>query len=1305
MNGAFKLEIRANDPGSGCTIVADTVQVDYVAVRVSYRTINDGTANGALSGAVCDAADFNFAIDMSGSIGAQGSIPSNLPDLKAGITEFVAAFQNAGGDGRYSGSRFNAGGAATMTSGYQNAATFTAAVNGLTSPEGLTPTQAGINTARGNNANDRAGVANVLFVVTDGSPNVPNTHGDDLTVPETWLQGANGAIGAADAARAGSGAGKYVVKAVYLSTAGDPGDTNLPFSPAGDSQWAQAVMTEIGGGSFLPADFESFVDDLFQAIGCPPPSVVIIKTADAGTVSAGAQIGFTIGVNNQGGRPANDVVVTDNLPGTRRPRLVDQPGRDRLLDQRRRRQRGPDLQLRHAGGRSLEVRPRGERHDARLVRDDQQLGQLHDEQRRQRHGLCPGRRATARTSPSPRRPTPATSRPARRRPSRSPSRTSGPARRPASLSIDNLPAGFTWSLGGPDAASCSINTVPNPDVLSCNFGTLNAGQSRTVTLSAPTASDLCAVIPNTAVVDATNEPNTANYTDNNTDNGSISVHCPGTITIVKDASPADGTDFSFTTSGAGLSNFALDDDGNATLSDTKQFTVPAGAYSVAEVLGAEWDLVSLECSASQGSSAQANVAGASAAITLADGGAVTCTFRNVKAGHIVVQKQTNPNGSAQQFEFDSSWGPNFSLADNGSADSGPLAANASYSVAELVPAGWSLVSAVCNDDDGSNPASIQLDPGEVVTCVFTNTQQARILTDKVTIPAGSQQSFTFDPSWGPDFNLTDGAAANDSGFLAPGQYSLSEDALAGWHITAASCASNQGDPIDAPSAIDLDAGETVTCTFTNEQQGRIIVAKETLPDGAAQPFEFSADWDDSFVLSDGQSEDSGYLDPGTYGVSEDVADGLDADRRVVLRPVESGGHRRLPRARPSPAPSRTPSSAGSSSRSRPRPTARAAASRSAVTSPARSATASTISLSGLLPGKYSTTEADPGDAWDLGAIVCDDGQSATPSSGDLDDSTATFNLDAGETVTCVFTNVQHGTITIIKNADPADGTDFSFDAGNLGSFILDDDEDATRSDTKTFTNVRAGTFGVTEADLDGWDLTSIECNALGEGSSASVEGSTAGITVGDGGSVTCVYTNQAPSIDVVKTAGDAADDDTYITLAGDVTYTLRCHERRPGRPLEHHRDRRQRHSCRQQRRLRGDVPEDGARGRRVDDLLGDGRGPQRSHQHRGRPRPVGRGHPGRGRRRCRCHRARARSRHRQVLERRGRRRRQGSGRDVHDPGLRRRGSRHECGRHRPAADRADVRGRLAVLGSRGHQLHRLARRADAHLDLREPAER
>jgi uncharacterized repeat protein (TIGR01451 family) len=99
---------------------------------------------------------------------------------------------------------------------------------------------------------------------------------------------------------------------------------------------------------------------------------------------------------------------------------------------------------------------------------------------------------------------------------------------------DNLPAGYTWTLGGADADDCSINTAPNPDVLSCNFGTLADDETRTITLSAPTTGGNCDVIPNTANVAATNEPGGA--TGNNSDPGDIDVLC-AVIDIEKTADP------------------------------------------------------------------------------------------------------------------------------------------------------------------------------------------------------------------------------------------------------------------------------------------------------------------------------------------------------------------------------------------------------------------------------------------------------------------------------------------------------------------------------------------------------------------------------------------------------------------------------------------------------------------------------------------------------------------------------------------------------------------------------------------------
>ncbi len=310
-NANFRVILETIDPGVVCDNDS-TFSVDWLSMTVTYRTIAGGTNNPALSSEVCDTADINFVVDMSGSIGPQGGVPSNLDQLRDGITGFVDAFQAAGGDGRYSGTRFSGGSADELTSGYVSADAFNAAINGLSGPAGLTPTGIGINTAAGNNSNDRLGAPNVMFVVTDGSPNVPNGNGNDLSYPDTWLDGANAAIAAADDARAGSGASKFVVKAVYLSTDGDPGDTSLPFTAVGDAAWAKAVMQNIGGGAFLNADFKDFAGDLISSLHCapPPPTIEVTKTASPVTMpEPGGNVTFTVEVHNM----ALDPIKLDSL--------------------------------------------------------------------------------------------------------------------------------------------------------------------------------------------------------------------------------------------------------------------------------------------------------------------------------------------------------------------------------------------------------------------------------------------------------------------------------------------------------------------------------------------------------------------------------------------------------------------------------------------------------------------------------------------------------------------------------------------------------------------------------------------------------------------------------------------------------------------------------------------------------------------------------------------------------------------------------------------------------------------------------
>ena len=72
----------------------------------------------------------------------------------------------------------------------------------------------------------------------------------------------------------------------------------------------------------------------------------------------------------------------------------------------------------------------------------------------------------------------------------------------------------------------------------------------------------------------------------------------------------------------------------------------------------------------------------------------------------------------------------------------------------------------------------------------------------------------------------------------------------------------------------------------------------------------------------------------------------------------------------------------------------------------------------LTPGTYAVSEAVP-DGWALDSATCDDGSDP-----------GAITLDSGETVTCTFTNVQHGTIIVEKDTDPA-GDLTAFDSSSI----------------------------------------------------------------------------------------------------------------------------------------------------------------------------------------------------------------------------------------------------------------------------------
>lgn len=128
--------------------------------------------------------------------------------------------------------------------------------------------------------------------------------------------------------------------------------------------------------------------------------------------------------------------------------------------------------------------------------------------------------------------------------------------------------------------------------------------------------------------------------------------------------------------------------------------------------------------------------------------------------------------------------------------------NSEFTITEQPQDGWIA---------DSEPCVVTVNPGQIVTCHFTNIKQGQIIVKKITV--GGDGLFTFTANYNPaGFNLS-GGGQNDSGYLNPGDYNVSEDNVDGWALTSAVC-----DDGSDPATIHLGANETVTCTFTNTKQ-------------------------------------------------------------------------------------------------------------------------------------------------------------------------------------------------------------------------------------------------------------------------------------------------------------------------------------------------------------------------------------------------------------------------------------------------------------------------------------------------------
>lgn len=628
----------------------------------------------------------------------------------------------------------------------------------------------------------------------------------------------------------------------------------------------------------------------------------------------------------------------------------------------------------------------------------------------------------------------------------------------------------------------------------------------------------------------------------------------GQLEVIKDLEPATDP-----------GKFDLWIDGTTALVDatdggsTGKLLLPIGEHTVGEVAGSGTSLdgygTSIQCKADGGEGSVVASADGAGPLTVMVNGQddIVCTIRNErKTGKLKLVKDLRPTTDPGKFHLQIDGMTRKEDASHHDTTGKKTVFTGAHTVGEVAGTDTLLAAyasriecradggagAVVASGNGAGPMTVVVEENDLVVCTLMNTRRGTIVIQNQTNPGGGAGfGFTHDIAQPFSFGLDDGQA-KEFAHVVPGTYTVRETdptiLPGGFNLGDLACLDGDAGgtasttDLDARQAnISLDAGEVVTCTFTNQQQGTITIAKNAKPKHS-QSFLFTSDLGRFFLDDDGVGSNAitfSNLPPDGYEVSETVpqdwhlrsitcvdpdggttVDLGTATASIDLDPGEdiTCTFEDLKRGSITIAKDSRPDGPQSFE----------------FTGDLHSFSLSdegfgsnSATFAGLIPGDYEITERVPR-GWDLTDILCLDSDHGTVV--DLDRATAFVDLDPDQEIRCTFENTQRGSITIRKYAQPRGSHIFDFE-GDLGSFSLIDD--GVNSNATTFTNLVQGDYGVAELVPPDWDLIGIACVDLDDGTTIDLAAALASIDLDPGEHVICTFENaQLPDLSLTKKA-------------------------------------------------------------------------------------------------------------------------------------------------------------------------------------------